>query len=87
MSPRRARPASPVVVTLVSSSSLMRCGASCTQHVVVPRLVSPSSQGKPRLPLARNSHEVQSNLVYNFNYAIVNTWQCDLVFGIKTTFS
>jgi hypothetical protein len=39
-------------------------------------------------------HEVQSNLVYNFNYAIINTWQCDfnhldvvfniyLVFGIK----
>jgi hypothetical protein len=41
---------------------------------------------------------VQSNLAYNFHYAIVNTWQRDfnhldivfnihLVFGIKSTFS
>jgi hypothetical protein len=36
------------------------CAASCTQHVVVSRLVSPSSRGKPRLPLARNLHELRT---------------------------
>jgi hypothetical protein len=44
---RRDQPASS------SSCSCPRrrsCCASCTQHVVVPRLVSPSSRGKPRLP-------------------------------------